>query len=201
MTDEKIKRKVIRLSIIGDSKTGKTSIINRYLGQEFSIDMISNIGIDKQEVIRKMKDGNEMKIIIWDTAGQERFHSISSGTIKNSQGIIVCFALNDRSSFDNVLTWLQDVREISSKIPIVLFGNKCDLIEERKVTNEEAKEFADNNEIIYFETSAKDNINIKEGFEKISEDAYSKALAEEEAKIELLKKNNNNNKKNKKRFC
>ena len=52
MTDEKIKRKVIRLSIIGDSKTGKTSIINRYLGQEFSIDMISNIGIDKQEVIR-----------------------------------------------------------------------------------------------------------------------------------------------------
>jgi small GTP-binding protein len=200
MTDEKIKRKVIRLSIIGDSKTGKTSIINRYLGQEFSIDMISNIGIDKQEVIKKMKDGNEMKIIIWDTAGQERFHSISSGTIKNSQGIIVCFALNDRSSFDNVLTWLQDVREISSKIPIVLFGNKCDLIEERKVTNEEAKEFADNNEIIYFETSAKDNINIKEGFEKISEDAYSKALAEEEAKIELLKKNNNN-KKNKKRFC
>ena len=200
MTDEKIKRKVIRLSIIGDSKTGKTSIINRYLGQEFSFDMISNIGIDKQEVIKKMKDGNEMKIIIWDTAGQERFHSISSGTIKNSQGIIVCFALNDRSSFDNVLTWLQDVREISSKIPIVLFGNKCDLIEERKVTNEEAKEFADNNEIIYFETSAKDNINIKEGFEKISEDAYSKALAEEEAKIELLKKNNNN-KKNKKRFC
>ena len=200
MTDEKIKRKVIRLSIIGDSKTGKTSIINRYLGQEFSFDMISNIGIDKQEVIKKMKDGNEMKIIIWDTAGQERFHSISSGTIKNSQGIIVCFALNDRSSFDNVLTWLQDVREISSKIPIVLFGNKCDLIEERKVTNEEAKEFADNNEIIYFETSAKDNINIKEGFEKISEDAYSKALAEEEAKIELLKKNNNY-KKNKKRFC
>ena len=200
MTDEKIKRKVIRLSIIGDSKTGKTSIINRYLGQEFSIDMMSNIGIDKQEVIKKMKDGNEMKIIIWDTAGQERFHSISSGTIKNSQGIIVCFALNDRSSFDNVLTWLQDVREISSKIPIVLFGNKCDLIEERKITNEEAKEFADNNEIIYFETSAKDNINIKEGFEKISEDAYSKALAEEEAKIELLKKNNNN-KKNKKRFC
>ena len=83
MTDEKIKRKVIRLSIIGDSKTGKTSIINRYLGQEFSIDMISNIGIDKQEVIKKMKDGNEMKIIIWDTAGQERFHSISSGLFRS----------------------------------------------------------------------------------------------------------------------
>ena len=200
MTDEKIKRKVIRLSIIGDSRTGKTSIINRYLGQEFSIDMISNIGIDKQEVIRKMKDGNEMKIIIWDTAGQERFHSISSGTIKNSQGIIVCFALNDRNSFDNVLTWLQDVREISSKIPIVLFGNKCDLIDERKVTEKEAKEFANDNEIIYFETSAKENINIKEGFEKISEDAYAKVITDEEVKIELLKKNIQKN-NSKKKFC
>ena len=49
MTDSKIKRKVLRLSILGDSKTGKSSIINRYLGNEFSEDMISNIGIDKQE--------------------------------------------------------------------------------------------------------------------------------------------------------
>ncbi len=89
MTDSKIKRKVLRLSILGDSKTGKSSIINRYLGNEFSEDMISNIGIDKQELLMTMKDGNEMKIIIWDTAGQERFHSISSTTIKNSQGIIV----------------------------------------------------------------------------------------------------------------
>ena len=199
MIEKKIKRKVIRLSIIGDSTTGKTSIINCYLGQQFSLDMVSNVGIDKQEKISKMKDGNEMKIIIWDTAGQERFHSISSGTIKNSQGIIVCFALNNKESFNNVINWLQDVREISKKIPIVLFGNKCDLIDERKVTFKEVKEFADDNEINYFETSAKDNINITEGFEKISEDAYLKAVAEEEAKIELSKKNNNNKKE--KKFC
>ena len=199
MIEKKIKRKVIRLSIIGDSTTGKTSIINCYLGQQFSLDMVSNVGIDKQEKISKMKDGNEMKIIIWDTAGQERFHSISSGTIKNSQGIIVCFALNNKESFNNVINWLQDVREISKKIPIVLFGNKCDLIDERKVTFKEVKEFADDNEINYFETSAKDNINITEGFEKISEDAYLKAVAEEEAKIELSKKNNN--KKKEKKFC
>ena len=173
MTDEKIKRKVIRLSIIGDSKTGKTSIINRYLGQEFSIDMISNIGIDKQEVIRKMKDGNEMKIIIWDTAGQERFHSISSGTIKNSQGIIVCFALNDRSSFDNVLTWLQDVREISSKIPIVLFGNKCDLIDERKVTYEEGLNYSNNYEFNgFYEVSAKTGEKTEEIMIKASKALY-----------------------------
>ena len=175
MTDSKIKRKVLRLSILGDSKTGKSSIINRYLGNEFSEDMISNIGIDKQELLMTMKDGNEMKIIIWDTAGQERFHSISSTTIKNSQGTIVCFAINDKNSFNNVLQWLQDIRDVSSKIPIVLFGNKCDLEDKREVTKGEAEDFAAHHEITYFETSAKENINLKEGFEHIIDSAYKRS--------------------------
>lgn len=197
MNEEKIKRKAIRLSIIGDSKTGKTSILNCFLGQKFTFDMVSNIGIDKQEKIMKMNDGTEIKVIIWDTAGQERFHSISSGTIKNSQGIIVAFALDDLSSFNNVITWLQDVREISTSIPIVLFGNKCDLVDNRKVEKEEAEEFANNNEVTYFETSAKENINIKEGFDKIIEEAYKKAVYEESIKLQAKKADE----AKKKKFC
>ena len=195
MTDSKIKRKVLRLSILGDSKTGKSSIINRYLGNEFSEDMISNIGIDKQELLMTMKDGNEMKIIIWDTAGQERFHSISSTTIKNSQGIIVCFAINDRDSFNNVLQWLQDIRDVSSKIPIVLFGNKCDLEDKRKVTKGEAEDFAANHELTYFETSAKENINLKEGFEHIIDSAYKRSGGVDGVKL------NNQNKAKKNKCC
>ena len=195
MTDSKIKRKVLRLSILGDSKTGKSSIINRYLGNEFSEDMISNIGIDKQELLMTMKDGNEMKIIIWDTAGQERFHSISSTTIKNSQGIIVCFAINGRDSFNNVLQWLQDIRDVSSKIPIVLFGNKCDLEDKREVTKGEAEDFAANHEITYFETSAKENINLKEGFEHIIDSAYKRSGGVDGVKL------NNQNKAKKNKCC
>ena len=183
MEDNKIKRKVLRISILGDSSTGKTSIINRFLGNEFSLQTISNIGIDKQDLLRTMKDGNEMKIILWDTAGQERFHSISSSTIKNSQGIIVCFSLVDKNSFKNVLDWLNTIREESAKIPVVLFGNKCDLVDQRKVTEEEAKSFADKNEIPYFETSAKDNINLQEGLDRILEDAYAKSGRESGMKL------------------
>ena len=198
MSDTKIKRKVLRISILGDSKTGKTSIINRYLGNPFSIDMISNIGIDKQELNMKMKDGNEMKVILWDTAGQERFHSISSSTIKNSQGIIVCFALDDRGSFNNVLSWLQDVRETSARIPVVIFGNKCDLVENRKITKEEAESFANDNNIPYFETSAKEDINLKEGFERIAEDAYTRSGGEIGIK---LKKQTKEEKESKRGCC
>ena len=189
MTDKKIKRKVLRISILGDSATGKTSIINRLLGNDFSLDMISNIGIDKQELLRKMKDGNEMKIILWDTAGQERFRSVSSSTIKNSQGIIVCFSLVDEKSYKNVLSWLQDIRDESTKIPIVLFGNKCDLEDQRKVSEEEAQKFAHRHGVPYFETSAKENINLKEGFDRIVEDAYEKSGKESGMKLKPIEKN------------
>ena len=195
MSKSKAKVKMLKISIIGDSKTGKTSIINCFSGHEFNINTLTSIGIDKQEVSMTMKDGKEIKLIIWDTAGQERYYSISSGTIKNSHGIIVCFALNDKESFTNVVTWLEDVREISTNIPIVLFGNKCDLTNERKVTYEEAEDFAKNNEMVYFETSAKDNINIKEGFEKIAEDAYEKDISNRTEKIKISKQNNKNKKK------
>ena len=162
MSDQKIKRKVIRISMLGDSSVGKTSIINSFLNVEFNNTLLSNIGIEKTETKMKMKDGNEMKLIIWDTAGQERFHSISTGTIKNSQGIVVSFDLTNKKTFLNVKKWLEDIRDNNDKIPIVLFGNKCDILEKREVEEEQAEEFAKTNNLTYFETSAKENININE---------------------------------------
>ena len=196
MAENNLQRKVMRLSIIGDSQTGKSSILNVYLGNDFTYDILSNIGIDKQSVEKQMKDGNKIKIIFWDTAGQERFHSLSSGTIKNSQGIIICFALNDKQSFENVVLWLEDVRNISEKIPVVLFGNKCDLVNERKVTKEEIDRFVKKNDLVYFETSAKEKINLEEGFQKIFEDAYA-TVVEQNAKFELLRKKEKDKKKKK----
>ena len=196
MAENNLQRKVMRLSIIGDSQTGKSSILNVYLGNDFTYDILSNIGIDKQSVEKQMKDGNKIKIIFWDTAGQERFHSLSSGTIKNSQGIIICFALNDKQSFENVVLWLEDVRNVSEKIPIVLFGNKCDLVDERKVTKEEIDRLVKKNDLVYFETSAKEKINLEEGFQKIFEDAYA-TVVEQNAKFELLRKKEKDKKKKK----
>ena len=200
MSEQKIKRKVIRISMLGDSTVGKTSIINAFLNVEFNNTLLSNIGIEKTETKMKMKDGNEMKLIIWDTAGQERFHSISTGTIKNAQGIVVSFDVTNKKTFLNVKNWLEDIRETNDKIPIVLFGNKCDLIERRQVEEEEAQEFAKSNNLTYFETSAKENINIKDGFKKIAQEAYEKSGGSLGMQL-----NNNKNKKKKDksegRFC
>ena len=174
MSVEEIKRKVIRISLLGDAGVGKTSILNAFLNLEFSPNTVANIGVEKQNTKMKMKDGKEMKIIIWDTAGQDRFHSIATSTIKNSQGIVVSFDVSSKKTFESVPSWLEDIKSNNNKIPIILFGNKCDLMEKREVEEEEAEEFANKINLLYLETSAKENINIKEGFEKIIELAYEK---------------------------
>ena len=175
MSEIIVERKVIRIAILGDSTVGKTSIIKAFFNIEFSDIMMQSVGKDKFDTQMKMKDGNDMKLIIWDTAGQERFHSISLSTIKSSQGIIVAFDITNRPTFENVVNWLKEIRDNSNAIPIVLFGNKSDLEDKRTVTTQEAENFSKKNDIIYFETSAKENKNIQEGFKELAELAYQKS--------------------------
>ena len=174
MSEEDIKIKALKIVMLGDTTVGKTSIINSYLNKDFSQDMLSNIGIDKNNKKIKMKDGNEIKLVIWDTAGQERFHSVATSTIKSAQGVIVSFDLTNEKTFKSVSRWLNDIKDNNNNIPILLFGNKCDMLEQRVVEEKDIDTFVSRNKLIYYETSAKENINIEEGFTKIAEEAYEK---------------------------
>ena len=185
MSKKDIKRKVMRISLLGDSGVGKTSVINQYLFDQFSETHNSTIGNEKNEKRLKMNDGNELKVIIWDTAGQERFRAMSTNTIKGAQGIVLVFDNTKKVTFDNLPNWIKDVKEVKNNIPIVLFGNKCDLIEKTEVEKDEAEQFAKDNEMEYFETSAKQNINIEQGLKNIIDKAYE--TAQEEDGLDLKK--------------
>ena len=177
MSEQKLQRKVLRISLLGDTTVGKTSLIDAYFNIEFQEHTIANIGIDKQQKEMKMKDGKTMKIILWDTAGQERFHDLAMNTIRTCQGIALCFDFSKKKSFEGIPDWLDQIIKIDNKIPIILFGNKCDLIDTRVVEEEEAKSLANRYNIEYLETSAKENINVQEGFQKIIDEAYEKSGA------------------------
>jgi len=185
MSKKDIKRKVMRISLLGDSGVGKTCIINKYLYDKFSETHQSSIGIEKNEKRLKMNDGNELKVIIWDTAGQERFKAMSTNTIKGAQGIVLVFDNTKKTTYESLPTWIKDVKEVKDNIPIVLFGNKCDLIDQTEVEKDEAEEFAKDNNMEYFETSAKENINIEKGFKSIIDKAYE--TAQEEDGLDLKK--------------
>ena len=175
MDENKIALKVAKIALLGDSTVGKTSICLTYKGIEFKENTLFTIGTDKFDKIIKVENGKEIKLVIWDTAGQERFRSIALSAIKSVNGIILVADLTKKESFINIKMWLEDIQNNFNNPSLVLFGNKADLIEKRQVSSEEAKKYAEDNKLVYFETSAKTNQGINEGFAYIANQAYKKA--------------------------
>ena len=190
MSEEKIKRNAIKIAMLGDSMVGKTAICNTFMNIEFNDSNLSTIGVEKLESQLTLKNGEEIKLIIWDTAGQERFRSVALKSIKTAQGVVIVFDLTKKSTFNNVVNWLKQINDnLNSNVSLVLFGNKCDIEEGKwEVNKEEVLKFAKIKGLPYFETSAKSNINIKEGFENVANAAYEKLEGNKnnnEKKIEL----------------
>ena len=105
-----------------------------------------------------------MKLQIWDTAGQERFRTITSAYYRGADGIIMVYDVTSSESFDHVSDWLTEVNRYANEGTCkLLVGNKCDM-EDKVVTTEAAKEYADGLGIPFLETSAKNATNVEEAF-------------------------------------
>ena len=175
MADKKVALKAIKIGLLGDSQVGKTALCRALMNYDFDPEIISTIGNIKLETRFKLKDGNEIKLILWDSAGQERFRSVALNTLKAVKGIILVFDVTLKASFDNVNSWLNEISENLNDPCLVLFGNKIDRNkDEWEVTQEEAKKFAEERNLTYFETSAKTKEGLKEGFSYIVNEAYEK---------------------------
>ena len=196
---ESINLSAIKIALLGDSTVGKTAICNSFMKLEFSQDMLSTIGQEKIERKYNLKNGKEIKLVIWDTAGQERFHSIAIKALKSAQGVIIVYDVTKKETFDHVNNWLETIKEEMPEPNLILFGNKIDL-ENREVSFEDAEKYANKNNLKYFETSAKLNKGINEGFEFIINDSYKKA--EDKAnKNNIVITNKNIGKKKEKGGC
>ena len=173
--------------IIGDSFVGKSKILLRYTNNSYNENFVITIGAEFGAKTINI-DGQEIRIQIWDTAGMENFKSITRSYYKNSICALIVYDISNKDSFKNVLNWIEDCKVFSPKnILLVLIGNKCDLEEKRQVSKEEGKKVAEENDMIFFETSAKDNININEVFlksaQKILENIKNNVYEEEEELI------------------
>ena len=174
MSENKVNLSVIRIGLLGDSMVGKTAICNSFMKVEFNPDTISTIGHEKLEKKYTLKNGKEMRILLLDTAGQERFKAIATTVLKAVNGVIVVFDVTEQKTFDNVDEWLQKIKDDLSDPNVVIFGNKIDK-EGRKVSREDAENFAKKLNLKYFETSAKLHQGINEGFDYIINESYKKA--------------------------
>ena len=204
---------LLKLIIVGDIGVGKSNILLRFVRNQFKDEYKTTIGVDFAEK-KTDYNGKAYKIQLWDTTGQEQFRSITRGYYKNSVCSFVVYDITNRSSFENSKVWIDDCKSyMSKKVIIVLIGNKCDLEEERQVTIDEGQELADAYGLLFFETSAKNDVNIKLAFDsslqeidkRIDNNYYD--LKDESCGIKIEDSNNSQkikntkNSTNKKNFC
>ncbi len=159
---------LFKLLIIGDSGVGKSSLMNRFSDNIFTESYINTIGVDFK--IRSINmDGKMIKLQIWDTAGQERFRTIVSSYYRGAHGIMIVFDITDKETFMNVRMWCEEIKKHAApNVRTMLIGNKADFNTKRQVDFTEAKEFADNMNMTYFETSAKTALNVEKSFYELA---------------------------------
>ncbi|CAM8978950.1 unnamed protein product [Rhodiola kirilowii] len=169
---------LFKLLLIGDSGVGKSCLLLRFADDSYLDSYISTIGVDFK--IRTVEqDGKAIKLQIWDTAGQERFRTITSSYYRGAHGIIIVYDVTDEESFKNVKQWLNEIhRYASDNVNKLLVGNKCDLTDNRAISYETAKAFADEIGIPFLETSAKDAINVEQAFMAMSADIKTRMASQ-----------------------
>ena len=154
-----------KIILLGQSTVGKTNLIIRFTENKFYTEFISTIGFDyKSKIISLNNSKKKIKIFLYDTAGQERYEAFCKSLYKRVDGIILVYDITSRESFEYIPKWVKEIKQYNESLSIMLIGNKIDDEEKRIVSFEEGKKFADDNNMQFFETSAKTGENVNEAF-------------------------------------
>ncbi|KAJ8311573.1 hypothetical protein KUTeg_010928 [Tegillarca granosa] len=148
---------LFKVVLIGDSGVGKSNLLSRFTRNEFNLEI----------------DGKTIKAQIWDTAGQERYRAITSAYYRGAVGALLVYDIAKHLTYENVERWLKELRDhADNNIVIMLVGNKSDLRHLRAVPTDEAKAFAEKNNLSFIETSALDSTNVETAFQNILTEIY-----------------------------
>jgi Ras-related protein Rab-1A len=168
-----------KVIIVGNSFTGKSSILLKLCDNTFKEAYLTTIGVDfKIKTIAA--EGKKVKLQIWDTAGQERFHTITLSYYKKAHAVVIVFDLTDINSFNSIENWVSEAQQHAPhSAKKYLIGTKSDMIEKRVVSFEDASNMAKEFKLNYVEVSSKTGSNIQEAFESMSIDLIHSIPSEE----------------------
>ena len=202
-----------KLIVIGDENVGKTSIINRFKSNQFTGEYEPTVGLDFQSMSLYIDDQN-VTLLLYDTAGQEKYRSLIPLYTKDAHIILLIYDISNYDSFTNVEKWYDALSNVNKEEAIFfLVGNKVDLVEERKVKEEEGKEFAEQHNFIFQEISALTGDGIQELFMNkllnqirthlLNKDKFNQEQEEENLRLKLQGSSEKilRNQKNKKCCC
>uniref|UniRef100_A0A8C2VHL0 Ras-related protein Rab-5A n=1 Tax=Chinchilla lanigera TaxID=34839 RepID=A0A8C2VHL0_CHILA len=150
-----------KLVLLGESAVGKSSLVLCFMKES-----TTGAAFLTQTVYL---DDTTVKSEIWDTAGQERYHSLAPMSYRGPQAAIVVYDTTNEESFVRAKNWVKELqKQASPNIVIALSGNKADIANKRAVDFQEAQSYADDNSLLFMETSAKTPVNVNEIFMAIA---------------------------------
>ncbi|XP_075771661.1 ras-related protein Rab-4B [Pelodiscus sinensis] len=165
---------LFKFLVIGSAGTGKSCLLHQFIESKFKQDSNHTIGVEFGSKVVNV-GGKTVKLQIWDTAGQERFRSVTRSYYRGAAGALLVYDITSRETYNALTNWLTDARTLASpNIVIILSGNKRDLDADREVTFLEASRFAQENELMFLETSALTGENVEEAFLKCARNILNK---------------------------
>ena len=168
-----------KLCVIGDPSVGKTSLINQFTTNEFHTEYRPTLGISINNQLYNLQGfkNQQLNFMIWDIAGQKFFKRVRKYYYRDANAAFIVFDITREETFEERIDyWYKDIREVEPNIPIVLIGNKIDLLKQRKVQKIIAYHKAKKMDCSYLETSAKNGENVKDAFSIIGIGLFYKML-------------------------
>lgn len=163
---------IFKYIIIGDMGVGKSCLLHQFTEKKFMADCPHTIGVEFGTRIIEVS-GEKIKLQIWDTAGQERFRAVTRSYYRGAAGALMVYDITRRSTYNHLSSWLSDTQHLTNPSTVIfLIGNKSDLEKGRRVSYEEAKQFADENGLMFVEASAKTGEKVEEAFLKTAMKIY-----------------------------
>lgn len=158
----------IKVCLLGDTGVGKSCLVLRFVSDRFDDRSKPTIGAS---FMSKMFVADEQvyKFQIWDTAGQERYRSLAPLYYRDASAAIVVYDITNQGSFFALKDWIKEIKRYGpNECVIAIAGNKCDLEDQREISTDSAREYAESVEAIFAETSALSSRNVQELFIEIS---------------------------------
>jgi len=170
------KKLKFKITVIGDGKVGKTSLIRKYTLGTFDKDYIETIGAQFSKFDKEIS-GDNIRLLFWDIAGQDDFKMFRPSFYRESVAGIIVYSLEENElgklSFEHIQNWHEDIKRFCGDIPIVLFANKCDLINENNSDFSEIQKIVNERKFLgYYITSAKTGQGVYKAFNDIIEKLY-----------------------------